>query len=89
MAQLVLYGNWVLLVLNATLLVLIAVLLGRLVRRLNRIFMLDQLLTKICIEAFSRQHEPIWRAWAATMGSINVTVDSRRWGWNKSDPTEE
>lgn len=32
------------------------------------------LLAEICVQAFGLRHRPIWQAWAATMGSIEVEV---------------
>lgn len=39
---------------------------------------LDRLLKRICIAAFQRDHVPVWRAWAETMGSISVEISAVR-----------
>jgi hypothetical protein len=36
---------------------------------------LESLLMELCIKAYCRQHQPVWRAWANVMGTINVKVE--------------
>ena len=52
-------------------------------RGMYRIEVLDRLLTEICIDAYRNQHQPIWQAWAETMGTISVAVEARRKGWSE------
>lgn len=50
--------------------------------RLRRLFRhalaLDTLLQRLCVEAFARQHQPIWKAWTAVMGNICIEVQQTR-----------
>ena len=49
-------------------------------RRWRHAVLLDQLLQRLCTSAFSGAHMPIWTAWTAVMGTIEVKVESKR-GW--------
>ena len=45
---------------------------------------LDRLLADLCHQAFIRDHAPSWKAWAASMGSIEVDVTlNRNLPWHK------
>jgi hypothetical protein len=52
-------------------------------RRLyGRLLVLDRLLVRIVVDAFTRAHQPVWHAWAAAMGSLRVSVHSERRNWD-------
>lgn len=47
-------------------------------RRLQHATQLDVLLANICGRAALHQNAPVWRAWAETMGDLQVEVRSKR-----------
>ncbi len=73
--------TWVpLAVVSVQLVILVFTLIGswRLYRRLQHARELDTLLAYLCVQCFARQHQPIWVAWTAVMGSISVEVKQTR-----------
>jgi hypothetical protein len=52
------------------------------VRAIRRLIVLDRLLVRIVVDAFTRANQPVWRAWAAAMGSLRVSVHSERRHWD-------
>jgi hypothetical protein len=42
----------------------------------------ENILCELCVQAFELQSEPIWRAWATTMGEIEVDVKSKQKTYN-------
>ena len=50
-------------------------------RALTRIRVLDVLLTHLCAQACLRDHEPVWLAWGAAMGSYEVQLRPCRREW--------
>jgi hypothetical protein len=63
---------------NGALLGLSAMLLWYNGRRLRRIIVLDRLLQNLCVESCQRTTQPVWKAWAQTIGAISVKIESRR-----------
>lgn len=47
-------------------------------RRLRHAQALDSLLARLCIQAFANSHAPIWTAWTAVMGDIEIEVKQNR-----------
>jgi hypothetical protein len=50
----------------------------RINRRLRHAQMLDNLLAQLCIQCFFSAHMPIWSAWTAVMGDIQIEVKQNR-----------
>jgi hypothetical protein len=48
-------------------------------QRLRQVEMLEFLLCHLCVQAFLSEKEPLWRAWTATMGDLEVEVHPRKW----------
>jgi hypothetical protein len=72
----------VLLAANAGLLVANGMMFLAGVRAIRRLIVLDRLLVRICVDAFTRSQQPVWRAWTAAMGSLRVSVHSERRNWD-------
>lgn len=70
--------QWLSILLSGVAIVGNFVLFLRLQRHLYRAMLLDRLLTKLCVDAFTSRQLPVWAAWCATMGSIDVTMEVRR-----------
>jgi hypothetical protein len=51
----------------------------------ERAIVLDSLLMRLCVDACQRDSAPVWKAWAQTMGTIEVAVSARRKEWNAPD----
>ncbi len=40
----------------------------------KRTLVLEELLRRICVDAFLLRHRPVWLAWTAAMGDIDISV---------------
>jgi len=47
----------------------------------RRLLAADLALRKLCVNALLMRGAPVWEAWAATMGTINVEVSTNRKPW--------
>lgn len=63
---------------NAALLAWSLVASWRLQRLIRQATALDNLLASICVQAYARQHQPIWQSWTAVMGTIEVEINQKR-----------
>lgn len=63
---------------NATLLVWNLIAAWRVRVFLRRAAAYDALLAHLCYQAFILQHQPVWRACTAVMGSITIDISQTR-----------
>jgi hypothetical protein len=68
---------------NGALLIVNGAYTWRVRQRLQRVRILDIVLSQICIQSFSLRHLPLWSAWCGTMGDINVEVSAARKEWDE------
>lgn len=66
-------------IINLTCAAIYALLVWRLRREIRRAGVLNRLLMRIAIDSFARDHQPMWRAWAQSMGTISIEVHGDSW----------